>query len=144
MTVDTARFDRIVGCVVAWARQRPDVLGLALAGSRARGTARPDSDIDLVFLVPKPQEFRRDARWLHEINWAEAQPVHWDDADYGAAWSRHIRLQPACEVEFTFCEPSSAAIDPVDPGTAAVVSNGWRVLLDKAGRFENLALAIPR
>ena len=40
--------------------------------------------------------------------------------------------------------PSSAAIDPVDPGTAAVVSNGWRVLLDKAGRFENLALAIPR
>ena len=48
------------------------------------------------------------------------------------------------KIEFTFCSPSSAAIDPVDPGTAAVVSNGWRVLLDKAGRFENLALAIPR
>jgi hypothetical protein len=53
-------------------------------------------------------------------------------------------LHPACEIEFTFCSPSWAATDPVDPGTAAVVSNGWRVLLDKAGRFENLALAIPR
>jgi len=100
--------------------------------------------IDLVLLVSEPQVFRRDAHWLTDIGWAEGQPVHWHDADYGVAWSRHVGLQPAREIEFTCCSPSWAAIDPVDPGTAGVVSNGCRVLLDKAEFFENLLLAVPR
>lgn len=32
-------------------RQRPEVVGVLLFGSQARGNSRPDSDIDLVVLV---------------------------------------------------------------------------------------------
>jgi hypothetical protein len=66
----------------------------------------------------------------------------WHDVDYGIVWSRHIQLEPTCEIEFTFCAPSWAATDPVDPGTVDVVSQGCRVLSDKAALFEKL-LAIP-
>jgi hypothetical protein len=133
-----AQLDQVLAPVSAWARSRPDVLGLALVGSWACGRARQDSDVDLVLLVSEPQIFRRDERWMAEIRWLDRRVVGWHDADYGVAWSRHVRLQPACEIEFTFCDPSWAATDPVDPGTAAVVSGGCRPLLDKAGLFEGL------
>src|SRR6266540_1179413 len=133
-----AQLDQILAPVSAWACSRSEVLGLALVGSRACGAARQDSDIDLMLLVSEPRRFRRDERWLAEIRWSDRRVVAWHDADYGIAWSRHVRLEPACAIEFTFCDPSRAATDPVDPGTSMVVSKGCRALLDKAGLFENL------
>ena len=133
-----AQRDQVLAPVSAWARSRPDVLGLALVGSWACGRARQDSDVDLLLLVSEPQIFRRDERWMAEIRWLDRRVVGWHDVDYGVAWSRHVRLQPACEIEFTFCDPSWAATDPVDPGTATVVSGGCRRLLDKAGLLEGL------
>jgi predicted nucleotidyltransferase len=142
--VGIAQLDRVLVPVVEWARSRPDVLGLALVGSWARGEALPNSDIDLIVLGSQPQTFRDGDRWLAEIHWTEGRAVSWHDADYGTAWSRHVRLEPPCEIEFTFCGPSWAATDPVDPGTANVLSNGCRVVLDKAQLFGKLlAVAAP-
>ena len=135
-----AQLDRVLAPVVEWARSRSDVLGLALAGSWARGTAQPNSDIDLILLVSEPAAFRCDECWLAEIRWSETRVAGWHDADYGIAWSRHVQLEPPCEIEFTFCGPSWAA---VDPGTVNVVSNGCRILLDKVGLFENLLAVAP-
>jgi len=141
---DIAQLDHILAPVVAWARSRSDILGLAVTGSWARGTARQDSDIDLIVLVSGPQAFRYDETWLAEIPWHQGRIVGWHDADYGTVWSRHVRMEPPCEVEFTFCGQAWAATDPVDPGTASVVANGLRVLLDKARLFENLLAATSR
>jgi len=132
----------VVTPIVTWAQLRPDILGLALVGSWARGTARPDSDIDLVLLVSEP--FRRDDGWLADIGWPADRVVNWYDAEYGTAWSRHVRLEPPCELEFTFCAPAWAQTLPVDPGTFDVVSKGCRVLLDKAALFEELLAATSR
>jgi uncharacterized protein len=38
-----------------------------LGGSYARGTARADSDLDLVVLTNAPEFFRADASWLDAI-----------------------------------------------------------------------------
>ena len=141
MMVATSQPDEVLEPVAAWARSRSDVFGLAVVGSWARGAARPDSDIDLVLLVSNPQAFRHDAGWLADIGWSTERVVDWHDAEYGTAWSRHVRLEPPCELEFTFCAPSWAQTCPVDPGTFAAVSGGCRVLLDKAGLFEGLLTA---
>jgi uncharacterized protein len=131
-------FAGVLAPVTAWARSRADVIGLALVGSWARAAARDDSDIDLMLLVSSPQIFRADESWLSEIHWSGRSLSGWHDADYGAAWSRHVKLAPLCNVEFTFCESSWAAIDPVDSGTLDVVSGGCRILVDKAGLFGRL------
>ena len=38
----------------AWAASQPDIVAVGLAGSHARGAARPDSDVDLVILSTDP------------------------------------------------------------------------------------------
>ena len=135
---DIAVLAQIVDLVTAWARSRSDVLGLAVVGSWARGMARPDSDIDLVLLVSDPQAFRSSELWLAELQWREGRVVAWRDAQYAAAWSRHVQLESNREIEFTLCGLQWAATRPVDPATAEVVSNGCRVVLDKPRLFENL------
>jgi Nucleotidyltransferase domain len=133
-----AQLEQILSPVAAWARSRSDILGLAVVGSWARGTARPGSDIDLILLAPEAQAFRYDESWLAEIGWRDWRIAGWHDADYGAVWSRHVRLEPPCEIEFSFCLPTWAATDPPDPGTIRVVAGGCRILFDKARLLEKL------
>jgi hypothetical protein len=95
-----------------------------------------------MLLVPEPQTFRSDEHWLTEIDWADGRVANWHDAEYGSAWSRHVALEPHCQIEFTFCSPSWAGSDPIDSGTAIVVSGGCRVLVDKTKLFGNLLTAV--
>jgi predicted nucleotidyltransferase len=50
----------IIDAIVIWATAEPTIKALALVGSHARGTARADSDIDLVLLTTHPRAFRDD------------------------------------------------------------------------------------
>ena len=52
--------DRIIGVIVDWAKAQPAIEAVAVVGSYARGTARADSDIELVLLTTRPREFRTD------------------------------------------------------------------------------------
>ena len=45
-------------------------------------------------------------------------------------WSRHIYLSDTTEVELSFGLPSWASVDPLDTGTAKVVSDGFYILYD--------------
>jgi hypothetical protein len=138
-----AERSRVLAPIVAWARSRSDVIGVAVVGSVARGTTTPDSDLDLMILASEPHTFRDDGAWLQEIHFGcDIRAVGWHDAEYGAAWSRHVRVAQQGEIEFTFVAPSWAATDPIDPGTAAVVTDGCRVLLDKPGQFDRLLTAV--
>jgi uncharacterized protein len=139
--VKSARIEQVLSSIAGWARSRSDILALALVGSRARGAARQDSDIDLIVLAAEPQMFRCNGHWLAEIAWINAHVASWHDADYGSAWSRHVALNTDNEIEFTFCKPSWAATDPIDAGTAGVLSGGCCVLVDKTKLLENLLTA---
>ena len=127
-----ARTESVLKAVLAWAASNDAIRGVALVGSRARGTARPDSDIDLVLVVVDPEAFRADDSWLDAIDWKSTGvgPTTRRDALYGALWSRHVRVDDGLEVEFGFAPLSWATRDPPDPGTARVISDGCRVLYD--------------
>jgi predicted nucleotidyltransferase len=103
--------------------------GLILVGSHARGTARADSDIDLIVLTTDPQCFRADTAWLRAIDWnvIAARPAEWQDEDYGVLWSRRMWLElNRDEVEIGFALPSWAEVKPIDPGTQRVITGGCR------------------
>lgn len=130
----------ILAEVTRWASHQSDIRAAALVGSWARGTARLDSDIDLMFLAANPLLFRDHEVWVDDIRWSSLGTAirYWEDKDYGAVWSRYIFLEDQTEIEFSFGSPSWASTRPVDPGTFQVVSNGCQILYDS----ENLLMKL--
>jgi hypothetical protein len=126
--------DPIVEVVLAWAKTQPTIWAIALVGSHARGTARIDSDIDLMLLATDPERFRTDTTWVAQIDC-------WMDEEYGAAWSRRVWVSD-WSVEFTFASLSWAKANPPDAGTRQVVSDGCRILHDPDALLARLCKAI--
>ena len=114
-------------------------------GSHARGTARADSDIDIVVLAEDHEAFHADD-WLDEIDWGRSgvRPVGWRDIQYGVPWSRHVRLDDDLEVEFGFAPRSWASTAPLDPGTRRIVSDGCRILHDPDGLLTALWVSVSK
>ena len=126
-----------------WAREREDVVAVALVGSHARGAARPDSDVDFVVLTTSPASYRA-AAWPAQIAWparAAARPA-WADVAYGALWARHLELTDGTRVEVGFAAPAWARVAPVDAGTAAVARAGCEVVWDPTGLLAALRSAV--
>ncbi len=137
--------ERIFQVVVDWARTQPTIQAVAMVGSYARGQARPDSDLDLVFLATNPLDFRADIGWLQAIDWGalNVRPLKWEDEDYGALWSRRIWLEPnGVEVEIGFASVSWANVNPLNSGTRHVISDGCRILHDPKGMLRRLCSAV--
>ena len=135
---------RIIEAIVGWAKVRQDIRGVALVGSHARGTARPDSDIDLVVLAVDPEALRADSSWIEAIDWSGAgvKVANWRDEDYGAVWSRRLWLSSGTEVEISVATVAWASIAPLDAGTRRIISDGCRMLHDPAGFLGRLYEAV--
>lgn len=133
--------EQIVQQVTQWARGHRMIIAAALVGSQARGTARAESDIDLMFLTKQPLLFRASIDWLREIDWGDRRIESWEDKEYGAVWSRHVYLDTdadCIEVELSFGQPDWASIAPLDPGTQRIVRDGCRILYDTEDRLAQL------
>jgi hypothetical protein len=112
-----------------WLAGEPGIEAALLVGSYARGAARPDSDVDLVFICQAPRRYLDHAEWLSQFG----DVAQLTDEDWGALHSRRVFYAGGLEVEFGITSPAWAATDPVDPGTRRVVSDGAQILLDKTG-----------
>jgi predicted nucleotidyltransferase len=111
---------------VPWASDQPDVQGLALVGSYARGAAREDSDIDLVILTDQPQKYLDDIQWVERFGTVEKHQTE----DYGKLTSLRVWYQNGVEVEYGLTTPDWAAT-PLDAGTREVILGGMIVLFER-------------
>jgi uncharacterized protein len=64
---------------VNWASEQPDMQGVAVVGSYARGKARVDSDIDFVILTEQPEKYLHDMQWVEQFGRVERHQTE----DYG-------------------------------------------------------------
>ena len=110
--------------ITAWAATRPDVASVALVGSHARGTARADSDVDLVILCASPAQMLHDD-WPLLFGEVESSTLE----DYGALKSLRVHYRGGLEVEFGLADRSWAH-RPLDAGTRRVLEGRARVLYD--------------
>jgi len=126
----------VVRRVTRWAKARADVVGLLLVGSCARRAARPDSDVDLVLLTTDEDRYA-DNRWTRDVGVGELTRVR----SWGAVTERRFVTASGLEVEINVGSPDWARLDPVDPGTRGVVSDGARPLHDPTGALAALIAA---
>ena len=128
--------ERVLRRLCEWAAGRDDIRGLVLVGSRARGEARADSDLDVVLLTTQPARYVERDDWLSELGGARPVAMR----PWGAITERRFELYDV-EVDLGVGEPSWAAVEPVDPGTRRVVADGARVLHDPDGALAALVAA---
>ncbi len=114
--------------VVGWAADRSDIRGVALVGSHARGTARPDSDVDVVILATEPEQYVNDTAWTRRFGTVSREAKE----NWGRVTSIRVWYEGELEVEFGITSPEWAAT-PVDEGTQQVAVSGIRILLDPDG-----------
>jgi enamine deaminase RidA (YjgF/YER057c/UK114 family) len=132
-----APVEEVLERAVGWARQQPDIRGLALVGSWARGSGRADSDVDLVVLTSHPDRYLADDGWTAGLGAARVLRTQ----GWGALTERRLLLDGGLVLEVGIADPAWAATDPVDAGTRRVVSDGLRILHDPEGRLAALAVA---
>ncbi len=118
-----------------WARRQPDVTALVLVGSWARGQNCPDSDIDLMVLTEKQMDYVQDHGFAAHFGLVRSAA----NEDWGACQSVRVFYEDGPEVEFGFVKPSWLAL-PLDPGTAGVLRDGYRFLVDKMGYEKTIKL----
>ena len=118
-----ATVPELVQRVTGWASATTNVRALVLVGSQARGDARPDSDVDFVFLSTAPSLMANDLTWVSTFGTVRQVAIE----DYGKLTSVRVRYEEGPEVEFGI-----AGLDwPAAEGTSAVLACGFRVLLDR-------------
>lgn len=132
--------DELIERFAGWVRQRDDVIGAALVGSRARGAARPGSDIDLMIVSTSPDAYVTSPEWVHDFGRVESVAIE----EWGAVTSLRVRYDGGPEVELGFAAPAWAATDPVEAGTARVLGEGFRILFDREGLLQRLADRVGR
>jgi predicted nucleotidyltransferase len=111
--------------IAAWAEGRPDVRGVVLVGSYARGSERMASDVDLVILCTAPDDLT-DAKWFTSLR-PGARLIR--EKDWGPVRERRFRLRSGLIVELGIAPLDWAAV-PVDPGTRRVLGDGHTILYD--------------
>ena len=120
-----------------WAAVRADVQAIALVGSWARGTARADSDVDIVMITTEPDAYVSTDEWVGSLGiTALLEPEGW-----GQLTARRGHTASGLEVEFGITTESWAQIDPIDDGTLRVVADGMEAIHDPDGLLERLIRA---
>jgi uncharacterized protein len=134
----------IVRAVADWAICREDIRAMALVGSWARGDPHQGSDVDLLLLSDRADEYRARQEWLAEIDFESAGYgiASSEGASYGVVWSCHVVTSPAGMVELTFAQRSWAQADTIDAGTRRVVKDAFRIIFDKDGALAKLVSVV--
>jgi len=124
--------DAFLNKVIKWAQHHTGIVAVALVGSHARGTAREDSDIDLVLLTNAPRTFLEDTNWLFTFG----EPVRQELESWGKVTSIRVWYVEGYEVEFGIAGLDWAS-NPSDKGDAQVIKNGIRILYENAGELSH-------
>jgi predicted nucleotidyltransferase len=122
---------------ISWATTQPDIEGVALVGSYARGTATEDSDVDLMILTSAPTRYLRNQDWLRLFGELEQATTE----TWGCVETVRAIYETGLEIEYNFSAPSWAGV-PVDSGTLRVVNDGLKILFDPKGKFDALQKAL--
>lgn len=125
----------VVDTVVGGAAERAEVRGVLVVGSWARGTARMDSDVDVVVLTGNVH-YSVAGVWTGLLGGEMVRSAEW-----GALREIRVRRPSGLVVEIGVTPVSWADTDPVDAGTHRVIDDGHRVVHDPAGVLARLSAA---
>jgi arginyl-tRNA--protein-N-Asp/Glu arginylyltransferase len=116
----------------------PEIAAIAMFGSQAHGTARPDSDIDVLILTPDIQKHFEDnhyARCFGSFRYARREK--W----FSGETLRSFFRQENGQIEYNFATPDWADL-PANAEARRIVKDGIKILHDPHGILEKLQKSV--
>ena len=113
----------------------PHIESIVVVGSYARGTNKENSDLDLVILTSNKPDMAANQDFVQDFGEVYKQQTEY----YGACTSIRVWYKDGKEVEFGIVDPTWVS-KPLDAGTHKVLSDGYKIVIDKKRYFENLQL----
>ena len=121
-----------------WAIRNHEVLGVGIVGSWARGTAKPDSDLDLILITTLPEKYLETTDWITYFGTIREVKSE----DWGMVQTRRVFYQDGSEIEFNITTKEWVITDPVDDGTKQVVREGMIIVYDPQNLLRKLKDAV--
>lgn len=128
-------FEEFISQLKKYAENISHIESVLVVGSSARGTNKENSDLDIVIITSNKSEMITDQGFIQEFGEVYKQQTEY----YGACTSIRAWYCDGKEVEFGIVEPSWVTT-PLDAGTCQVLSDGYKIIVDKKRYFENLEL----
>lgn len=127
-------FEKFFNDLKEYAESTSHIESILIVGSYARGTNKENSDLDIVIITSNKSDMITKQDFTQEFGEVYKQQTEY----YGACTSVRAWYSDGKEVEFGIVEPSWVAI-PLDTGTYQVLSDGYKLIVDKKRYFENLS-----
>lgn len=112
----------------------PEIVGIALFGSHAKGTERPDSDFDFLFVTTDIEVHFRDNHYVSCIGtFRYARREKW----FSGETLRSFLREENGQIELNFVKPEWATLPPNDEAKR-IFRDGVRILHDPQGILKRL------
>lgn len=132
---DTILLETFLNELKEYAENTPHIESMILVGSYARGAGREDSDVDIVIITSNKSGMIENQDFIREFGEVYKKQIEY----YGACTSVRVWYKDGKEVEFGIVEPSWISM-PLDMGTYKVLSDGYKMIIDKKQHFKDLEL----
>lgn len=132
---DNIMFEDFFNKIKEYARNTSHIESIIIVGSYARGTNKENSDLDIIVITSNKSGMIVNQDFTQEFGEVYKQQTEY----YGACTSIRVWYKDGKEVEFGIVEPSWSSM-PLDTGTYQVLSDGYKVIIDKKQYFEGLEL----
>ena len=129
--MDIITFDDIITRFTAWAKVQKEIQAAMIIGSRARSEAPADqwSDLDIIFLTDKPEQFIHSEAWLNQIH--PYSITFLEKTAVGNGIERRVMFNPHLDVDFVILTPEHFSGMLQLKEVQQVFKNGYQVLFDK-------------
>lgn len=124
-------FEKFFEELKVYASETSHIESIIIVGSFARGTNTESSDLDIVIITSNKSGMIADQGFIQEFGEVYKQQTEY----YGACMSIRVWYKDGKEVEFGIVEPSWISM-PLDAGTDQVLSDGYKVIVDKKQYFK--------
>jgi predicted nucleotidyltransferase len=132
--------DSLIESLRRWALNQPDIRGIALVGSFARGNFHAESDVDFVIITSAKDKIIQ----LICDDFVFDRSIGFRIEEWGILTSLRAYYDGgSLEVEYGLVSDEWVH-EPLDAGTKEVVLNGFKVVLDKDNIFESVTPFIER
>ncbi|GAA0084898.1 hypothetical protein UT300007_13370 [Clostridium sp. CTA-7] len=119
-----------------WAKGDLHIESVIIVGSYARGTNKNTSDIDLCIITSNKETMIKNQDFTKIFGNIDKKQTEY----YGKCTSIRVWYKEGREIEFGIVDPSWIE-SPLDAGTYKVLSDGYKVSIDKKHYFSNLEIS---